>query len=204
MVTLRKKTIKIILAIIILAILSYSGYSYWLTTLYPDIATPKLISGNPNAKVKIIEFADIQCPACKVAYPIVEQIKKDYGNNISYQYYHFPLPTIHIYAEKAAEAAECANDQGMFAEFMDVAFTRSPKLKISELKQMAIDLHLDTDKFNACLSSGRKYKTVQGDVKVGQVKDIQGTPTFFINNKKLPKWDDVTLRAAIERELKQS
>lgn len=203
MVTIKKRTVKRAVYFIILAAILYFGYWWLAGPSYPDIATPKPVFGDPNAAVKIVEFSDLQCPACKAAHPVVQQIKEEFGSNISFTYYHFPLRAIHPFAQKAAEAAECANDQGRFWEYIDAAFAVSPELKKSTLKRIATDLGLDTEKFNACLDSGAKYKIVEGDYRFGLTKDVQGTPTFLVNGRKLENWQYERFKAAIEREMKR-
>ena len=202
MVTIKKKTVKRVVYIIIFLLILYGGYKLFAKPDYPDIDTPKPTFGDPNAAVKVIEFSDLQCPACKSAHPFVEQIKNEFGESISFQYYHFPLRAIHPYAQKAAEAAECANDQGKFWEYIDAAFAQSPSLQNKNLKIIASQLGLDTQLFEACLDSGAKRKAVEGDLRLGGVRDVQGTPTFFINNRKVENWN--MLKAEIEKELKIS
>lgn len=200
MVVIKKRTVKIVSVIVVLVVL-YIAYQWLFGASYPDIFTPKPVFGNPDANVKIIEFSDLQCPACKAAHPVVQQIKEEFGENISFQYYHFPLRAIHPYAQKAAEAVECAHDQGKFWEYLDVAFSASPELQNRNLKKLAGAVGLDVEKFSACLDSGSKWKVVDGDYRFGTVRDVLGTPTFFINEKKLDRWDYETIKAAIEREL---
>ncbi|HLD33358.1 MAG TPA: thioredoxin domain-containing protein [Candidatus Nanoarchaeia archaeon] len=202
MVTIKKRTIKrVIFWVAIIAVLVI-GYQYFFDTDYPDINTPKPVFGNADATVQIIEFSDLQCPACKAAHPIVEQIKTEFGDRISFQYYHFPLRAVHPFAQKAAESVECANDQGKFFEYIDAAFAQSPNLQSKNLKVIASQVGLDRDKFDACLDSGAKRKVVEGDIRVGEARQIRGTPTFFINDKVLEDWDYAGFKAAIERELR--
>ncbi len=80
------------------------------------------VRGNTDAKVTIIEFSDFQCPYCSRALPTVKKILADYGDKIAFSYKHFPLVSIHPRAQKAAEAAECAKDQGKFWEMHDKLF----------------------------------------------------------------------------------
>ncbi|HLD33788.1 MAG TPA: thioredoxin domain-containing protein [Candidatus Nanoarchaeia archaeon] len=202
MVTIHKKTVKRVVFWVALLVVLFVGYQYFFSANYPDIDTPKPLFGNPDARVKIIEFSDVQCPACKSAYPLVEQIKAEYKDQISFQYYHYPLRAIHPFAQKAAEAVECANDQGKFWEYLDAAFAQSPNLQNKNLKVIASQTGLDREKFDACLDSGAKRKVVEGDLKLGDVRNVQGTPTFIINGKVLENWDYGAFKAAIERELK--
>ncbi len=198
MVTIKKRTIIVLLIILIIAFFVYKANS----VKYPDIDTPKPVYGSKDAKVKIIEFSDLQCPACKAANPTVQQIKEEYKDKISFEYYHLPLRSIHKYAQKAAEAAECANDQGKMFKYIDAAFEISPELSTSNLKKVATQIGLDTKSFNACLDSGAKKKYVNTDYNVAMSKGLRGTPTFFINDKKLENWAYENFKDRIEQELK--
>ena len=131
------------------------------------------------------EFSDFQCPYCSKAYPIVEQLLKDYGDKLTFVYKQFPLTSIHPFAEKAAEASECARDQGKFKEYYDKLFTNQNALAVDDLKRYAKDLSLDTSKFNTCLDNNEKVSVVQKDLQEGQSRGVGGTPTFFINGQKL-------------------
>ena len=202
MVTIKKSTTKKFIFAILIILALYFSYTFFFGASYPDINTPKPIFGNPDASVKILEFSDIQCPACKAAHPTVQRIREEYKDSISFEYYHYPLRAIHPYAQKAAEAVECANDQGKFFEYIDAAFTQSPSLQKNNLKIIASRLSLDTEKFNACLDSGAKAKAVEGNLRLGDVKGVRGTPTFYINGKPLDNWEYTSFKAAIDRELR--
>lgn len=79
-------------------------------------------TGAKNGKVTIVEFSDFECPFCIRAFPTVEQILKEYKNDVTFYYKHFPLVQIHPNAQKAAEASLCAADQGKFWAFHDKVF----------------------------------------------------------------------------------
>lgn len=82
------------------------------------------VKGNKDAKVKIMEFTDFECPYCAKSFPTIEALLTKYGNNINLEYRSFPLPAqMHPDAQKAAEAALCAGDQGKFWEMHDKMFT---------------------------------------------------------------------------------
>lgn len=78
--------------------------------------------GTAGSAITLIEYSDFQCPFCSRSFPTVQQILKEYGDKVLFAYKHFPLSQIHPNAQKAAEAAECARDQGKFWEFHDKLF----------------------------------------------------------------------------------
>ncbi|MBD3319025.1 thioredoxin domain-containing protein [Candidatus Woesearchaeota archaeon] len=191
-----KVKLKHLVALGILIIAAYLAYWYTIPS-YPDIITPKPDFGNPDSPIKIIEFSDLQCPACAQAHPIAIQLLEEYGDDISFQFYHFPLRSIHAYAQKAAEGAECANDQGMMKEYIDAAFKNNNRLSTSDLKLYASALGMD-DTFNDCLDSGAKAALVESDYRVGISKGVKATPTFFINDEKVEQVTLQSLRTRIE------
>lgn len=138
--------------------------------------------GSPDAPVTIIEFSDFQCPYCKKNVPVLKQLEEEYGDKISIVFRDFPLP-FHDKAQKAAEAAECAHEQGKFWEYHDRLFSAQNKLAVDDLKAAAADLGLDTDKFNKCLDSGKYADEVKKDQEDGQKVGVTGTPAAFINGK---------------------
>jgi protein-disulfide isomerase len=201
MVTIKKRKLKKFVYFLIIIAIIYAGYNYVGGARYPDIDTPKPVFGNEDSSVTVVEFADIQCPACKAAHPTIQRIKKEYENDIQFQFYHFPLRNIHPYAQKAAEAIECANDQGAFFEYVDAAFAMSPNLQKKNLKIIAGRLELDQESFDSCLDSGAKSKVVEGDYRFGAVSNVRGTPTFLVNNEPVVSWDYGSFKAQIDRAL---
>lgn len=95
----------------------------------------------------------------------------------------FPIPS-HTGSQKAAEATECADDQGKFWEYHDLIWANSA-VDLASLKGYATQLGLDTATFNDCLDSGKYTSEVQKDYQDGQSYGVTGTPTFFINGELL-------------------
>ncbi|MBW6440618.1 DsbA family protein [Patescibacteria group bacterium] len=147
-----------------------------------QISDNDISKGSEDAKITIVEFSDFECPFCSGAKETVQQVLDKYGEDVRIVFKHFPLP-IHDNAKKAAEASECANDQGKFWEMHDAMFEDQNKLLIPDLKKTAKNLDLDVDEFSDCLDSGKYEEKVQSDIEIGLAYGISGTPAFFINNE---------------------
>ncbi len=148
------------------------------------------------------EFSDFQCPACKSAVPIVERLLSQYGDRVQVQYRHFPLDQIHKRAFAAARSSECANDQGKFWEMHDALFANQPDFSKDELIQYARDIELDAELFTTCFESSAHGKTVRSDQADGRKKGVSGTPTFFVNGKKVQNYGNLLqeVAAVLEKE----
>lgn len=170
-------------------------------TVYQNIDSPRPILGDKDAKVKIIEFSDIECPACKLASTYPKRFLNDFESNVSVEFRHFPLTSIHPYAYKSAIAAECANDQGKFWEFVDLAYKNQDKLTVSDLKKYGKQVGVDIVSFNACVESDAKNEVVDKFLREGYALRIPGTPTFFVNGNMIPSngYEDIAL--AVQDEL---
>ncbi|NIW36059.1 MAG: thioredoxin domain-containing protein [Gemmatimonadetes bacterium] len=162
--------------------------------------------GPADASVTVVEFTDYQCPFCtrhfEQTYPLLMQ---QYGDRIRYAVRNFPLVRIHPHAAKAAEAAECAHDQGRFWEYHDRLFENNAALDVESLKRYAADLDLEVSQFNKCLDSGRKSEIVARDLEDGSRLGVRGTPTFFINGRILVGAQPYPVfRDAVELALQQA
>lgn len=160
--------------------------------------------GPAGAKVTIVEFTDYECPFCgrhfQQTYP---RLVAEYGERTRYVIRNMPLTNIHPRAQKAAEAAECAYDQGTFWEYHDALFSHQQALEVAQLKQYAIDLGLNATVFNSCLDGGVKADIVRRDAEDAQRYGVTGTPTFFINGRVLVGAQPYeTFRSAIESALR--
>ncbi len=148
------------------------------------------VEGDPNAPVTIIEFSDFQCPYCgRFFNQTLPQIREEYINTgkVKLVYRDYPL-NFHQYAQKAAEAGECAHEQGMFWEMHDVLFEKQNEWENvgeDKFKEYASELGLDTTQFNDCLDSGKYKDEVQADFSEGSAAGVRGTPAFFINGQLL-------------------
>jgi protein-disulfide isomerase len=147
-----------------------------------DVAATGSGRGPADAPVTIVEFSDFQCPYCKRVLPTLEQVEQKYGDQVRLVYRHYPL-SIHPEAQKAAEAANCAGDQGKFWEMHDLLFEEQQKLAIVDLKDKATRLGLDAEKFGQCLDSNQHAETVATDMRDAIAAGVDGTPAFFVNGR---------------------
>ena len=126
--------------------------------------------GSPTAPVIVVEFADLQCPACKAAQPIVKQVLEKYGQDVYFVWRHYPLSS-HKNSKIAANSTEAAAGQGKFFEFADEIF-----------ETYASEIGLDLEKFKADLNTGNQ--SIESDFALGNKFSVTSTPTFFINGQK--------------------
>ncbi|HEY4221880.1 MAG TPA: thioredoxin domain-containing protein, partial [Myxococcota bacterium] len=168
-----------------------------------DITAHTAFKGSPAAKVKIVEFADFQCPYCSKAAEAVKQLTAKYGDKIEVAYRNFPLVSIHPFAQHAAEVGQCALAQGKFWEMSDKMYSDQDKLDEGSLVDSAKAVGMDDKKLEECLGSGKGAAEVADDVKKAQELGVEGTPTFFVNGRQHLGAPTVEgLSAAIDMELK--
>ena len=151
---------------------------------------PKIdhILGNPDAKVKVVEYMDLECPHCKVFSSTFDQLAAYYAptGNVAFIARPFPLAQIHSKAPEEAQAAECAADQGgdsAYYKYVDGVFAVTPSdngLDLSQLPVVAQQIGLNVTTFNSCLSSGKFAKRVQDSYNEAISEGGQGTPYILI------------------------
>lgn len=142
--------------------------------------------GPADARIVIIEYSDFQCPYCKMFMEnTYARLRQMYSDQVRFIYRDFPLDSIHPRARPAAEAAQCAHEQGKFWEYHDLLFANQQALETSDLKRYAQQLGLDMDQFNTCVDTRKYQASVEADVQAGLRQNVTGTPTFFINGQAL-------------------
>jgi protein-disulfide isomerase len=140
------------------------------------------VLGSKDALVTVVEFSDFECPACAAAEEGVKEMLAKYQSQIRFVYRHFPLTGIHSNAFRAAEASECANEQGKFWEMHDYLFSNQTALGEENLFRYASEISLNIEQFTACMESGSEKPIIEQDLADGQKYGVDGTPTFFVNN----------------------
>lgn len=157
--------------------------------------------GNVDASVTIVTFTDFQCPSCAQQHPVLERLVSEFGNRVRLVVRDFPLSQ-HADAPKAAEAAEAAREQGKYWEYVAVLFRNQSALEVNKLKQYATELGLDRARFDAALDTRKFAEKVERDVLDGQKLGVNGTPTFYINGKRVSERSYEGMKATIEAALK--
>ncbi len=137
--------------------------------------------GPNDAKITIVEFSDFECPYCADAAIKINEILAKYPQ-VRFVYRHFPLTGIHSNAFGAAEATECAGEQGKFWEMHDTLFANQFDMGEKSRQTYAVMLGLNMDQFNDCLTSGRMRTIIEQDIADGEKYGVNVTPTFFVNN----------------------
>ena len=170
--------------------------------------------GDDNAKVTVVEFSDYQCPFCeqfeKNTFP---QINEEYikTGKIKFAYRHYPLNSIHLNAQKAGEATECANEQGKFWDYHALVFENQENWTTlagdgltGTFTTYAGELGLNQDQFKSCLDAGKYKQLVEADTADGVTAGVDGTPTFFVNGWRLVGAQPFAqIQELIEQELKK-
>jgi protein-disulfide isomerase len=143
------------------------------------------LKGPQDAPITIVEFSDFQCPFCKQVLSILSQVLDQYPGRIKLAFRDFPIPSIHPHAEKAAEAAHCAEEQGKFWEYHDLLFAKQDELPTEKFVDYARSLGLEAAAFQACIESHRQKDRVEQNHADGMKAGVSGTPAFFINGRLL-------------------
>ncbi len=172
--------------------------------------------GPASAKVVVQEFADFQCPYCKEFHDnILSQVISQYvaTGKIRFEYHHFIVIDSNVggnESRRAAEASECANDQGRFWDYFNMLFTNqgaegSGAFNDNRLKAFAAALGLNTSQFNSCLDSSSAAQKVAADEALAASHNLSGTPSILVNGVLVQNpLDSTQVKAAIDAALKQA
>ncbi|RAS69855.1 thioredoxin-like protein [Lentzea atacamensis] len=188
----------IIVAVVAVVIAGFIFFSRNNTTAAPQSA---------DGKVTVVEYLDLECPSCRAAHPGVQKLKSEYGERVTFDVRHFPIPS-HRNAELAAVAVEAAGAQGKRDEMFTLMFDAQQEWGGQQTSQRAVfvefaqQLGLDLAAFEKALGDPALRERVLAQRAEGSKAGVQGTPTFFINGTKLsgaPSYDN--LKTAIDREL---
>lgn len=165
------------------------------------------VRGKSDSKITVIEFGDVQCPACAAVNPSVDELYKQYGDRVKFVFRHYPLPQ-HQNAKVAADAVEAAGDQGKFWEMLDALYAKQPEWETLRdpkpvFRQIAKDLGLDAEKFDKALVGMTHRDRINQDETDGTALGNPGTPTFYVNGEQVYGSGISAVKQKIEEALKQ-
>lgn len=182
----------IIIGVLVVALV---GGSVWYSNTVTEQANEGVevmahIKGNPDADVVLIKYSDFQCPACAAFAPAVDEVLAEFGDDVRFEYRHFPLIQIHPFAVQAARAAEAAGQQGEFFAYHDALFNNQATWSqtpnpTTYFVQFAEELGLDMDEFTRHQRSSILQDKVMDGYKEAQEQGFTGTPTFTLNGERM-------------------
>ncbi len=162
------------------------------TVSVAPITERDIVKGNRDASVVLVEYSDLQCPACASYYPLVKQLVAEFENDVAFVYRHFPLRQIHLNAQLAGQATEAAGKQDKFWEMHDVIFDEQKNWSNLANKQAeesfisyASSIGVDIEQFKIDMSSEEVKNKVNNDYQSGIQANVNYTPTFFLNGAKI-------------------
>jgi len=163
-----------------------------------DVEPTPQSMGNMDAPILVEEFSDLQCPGCANVSPQVEEVIRNNPDLARFDYYHFPLTSIHPFAFSASEASECAADQDKFWEYINMIFKTQSSLSNDHLSVVAEELELDMNAFETCMED-RKYKDmVQAHMNLGFQRGVNSTPSIYVNGEKVDFMNAETFEAYLK------
>jgi protein-disulfide isomerase len=184
---MNKQRATLVILVVLVGIIA--GAKFFLTPKKAeiDLQTARA-KGNPQARVKIVEFVDFQCPACAYGIKYLKTFFEQHPNDLYLQVRYFPLTNMHRHAMISALYSECAARQGKFWELDDLMIPQQSQWAqlISPepvFQAMAVQVGMDIPQLNSCLASDDARKVINDEKSMGQSLGIASTPTYFINNK---------------------
>jgi protein-disulfide isomerase len=140
---------------------------------------------NPEASIVITEFGDFGCHGCQAWHEagIRDNILRFYGDDVAFVWRDFPVITSR--SPKAAQAGQCAHDQGQFWAYHDHVYEHGQRLSETSLKAYASDIGLDMATFSQCLDSNKYQRIAEKGTEDARQLRLRGTPSFLINGQAL-------------------
>jgi len=170
--------------------------------IYAIDLTGRAVKGPKDAGVTLVVFDDYQCPYCARLEGFTHQLLELYPDDLNYAIKHFPLSS-HPLAHQGAAAALAAGNQGKFWEFHSLLLENHDQLSEEKITEIATGLNLDMEKFNRDRASERVRKIIAEDVANGRQVGVTGTPSVFLNGKRIEGRKIGNLPALISRELEK-
>lgn len=162
------------------------------------------VRGPRDAKVTLTEFSDFQCPYCARSTGLVETLLEEFPKDLRFVYKQLPLSRIHPNAMPAAKASIAAGNQGKFWEMHDTLFENYNRLSKDKIREIAENLDLDMEQFEKDWKAPETENLVQKDMKLARKVGVRGTPTFFLNGKKVENRSLGALKAQVRKEIEKA
>jgi protein-disulfide isomerase len=160
------------------------------------------MKGPKDAKVTIVEFSDFQCPFCKQATPLLDDVLKSYPKEVNLVFKQFPLTSIHPNAMPAAKAAVAAGKQGKFWQMHDIMFENNRELTPDKLKEYATKVGLDVARWEKDMASPEVQAQIDREMQDARAADVTGTPTIFVGGKRLQNRSPEGFKQMIDEAMK--
>jgi protein-disulfide isomerase/uncharacterized membrane protein len=189
--------------------------AHYVQSIHPiEISKNWAVWGNPNAKVKLVEFSEFQCPFCRLAAFTVKPYLQEFHKDIAYYFVNYPLDSecnpavsrpMHPLACYLAKAGICANNRGDFWKYHDELFRNQKKFS----QKLALDLAenkfgWDRDEFLQCINSEETNKELSSEIETGRRIYLTGTPSLFLNGRRIKNWKEKKfLQALVKEEIKR-
>jgi protein-disulfide isomerase len=169
--------------------------------------TGAAVKGKPDAPVTLVEYSDFECPYCARVQEPIKAVLEKYPDKVKLAFKHFPL-AFHKNARPLAIASLAAQEQGRFWEFHDVLFEQTAKrsLDAAKVDEYAKQAGCDVEKLKADIEKNRAAytKRIDADYQQGQNVAVRGTPTLYLNGKKLRDRTVEGISRLIDAALKES
>lgn len=157
--------------------------------------------GPADAPVTVIMFSDFQCPTCSATHPRLKEAIAAFPGKVRFVVRDFPLESIHDHSLDAAKAAAAANMQGKFFEYIDILYKNQDSLDPASLKKYAAQIGLNVAQFDIDFNSEKTVAEIRKDLADGEILNITGTPTIFVNGRLVHELSVDSFKSAIEKAL---
>lgn len=144
----------------------------------------------------LVEFSDLECSACRSYQPVIDGLRSKYGASIAVVFVHYPLTRIHRFAMPAARAAECAAEQGRFASFSSLVYSKQDSIGLKPWASYALESMVpDVERFSDCSAATGPVERILKGMEQGERIEVTGTPTIALNGL---RFFDVPSREVLE------
>ncbi|WP_461186753.1 DsbA family protein [Arthrobacter sp. Z4-13] len=161
------------------------------------------VTSPSTEKAQLVEFLDFECESCRAAEPLVQELKQEYGDRITFVHRYFPLPG-HANSGTAALAVEAAAQQGKYEQMAARLFKTQPQWGEKQDSQAALfrtyaeELGLDMVAYDTTVAAEETKERIRRDIADGKSLGVTGTPTFFLDGKKLTLNSEEQFRQLLE------